>query len=117
MDSYHYSISKSFSEVAIRIVWYVTNLFEVLLLFRFFLKLLGANFYAPFTSFIYAITYSFASPFFNVFQATPIQGGGVFEWSSLLAMLVFYLIAVAVVRLFLEGKRVSTTTTETTIVR
>jgi uncharacterized protein YggT (Ycf19 family) len=91
-----------------QIVWYVLGLIEALLLFRFVLKLLGANPAAGFTDFIYSITYFFAAPFLSVFRATAVQGS-VFEWATLLAMLVYYLVAIGIIRLFLMSKSVSTT--------
>ncbi|TSD01061.1 MAG: hypothetical protein Athens071425_508, partial [Parcubacteria group bacterium Athens0714_25] len=42
-----------------QIVWYLLGLLEILLAFRFILKLLGANMEAGFTSFIYGVTYIF----------------------------------------------------------
>jgi hypothetical protein len=34
--------------------------------------------------------------------------GSIFEWSTLLAMLVYWVIAIGIIRLFLMGKSVST---------
>jgi hypothetical protein len=76
-------------------------------MFRFVLKLLGANPAAGFTHFIYSVTYVFAAPFLNVFRITRVEGS-VLEWTTLLAMLVYYLIAVAIIRLFFMSKTVST---------
>ncbi len=90
-----------------QIVWYLLWLLEALLAFRFVLKLMGANPAAGFTSFIYAITWPFTAPFLAVFKSTTVQGS-IFEWTTLLAMLVYWLIATAIVRLFLIGKTVST---------
>ena len=90
-----------------QIVWYVLGLIEVLLTFRFILKLLAANPEAGFTNFVYVVTYVFASPFLNVFRVTHVAGS-VFEWTTLLAMLVYWIIAIGIVRLFLMGKTVST---------
>lgn len=91
-----------------QIVWYILNVVEVLLLFRFILKLLGANTAAGFTQFIYGITYPFAEPFLNVFSVTRVAGS-VFEWTTLLAMLVYWIIAWGIVRLIVMGKPVTTT--------
>jgi hypothetical protein len=88
-------------------VWYFVGLLEVLLVFRFVLKLLGANSFAGFTSFIYGITQPFAAPFLSVFGITKVEGS-VFEWTTLLAILVYWLIAVAIIKLLLIGKTVST---------
>lgn len=94
----------------VRIIWYIIDVLEVLLVFRFFLKLFGANPAAGFTNFIYQTTYSFAYPFLGVFPSTPVASGrGIFEWNSLLAMLVYYLIALVIIRLFLAEKTVTTT--------
>lgn len=90
-----------------QIVWYILSVLEVLFAFRFVLKLLGANPLAGFTSFIYAITRPFVSPFLAVFSKTTVQGS-ILEWTTLLAMLVYWMIAIAIVRLFLMSKTVST---------
>jgi len=90
-----------------QIIWYLIGLLEVLLAFRFVLKLMGANPEAGFTSFIYGITWPFTSPFLAVFKMTTVQSS-IFEWTTLLAMLVYFMVAFAIVRLFLMGKTVST---------
>ncbi len=90
-----------------QIVWYILGLVEVLLAFRFVLKLLGANAGAGFTSFIYTVTAPFASPFVSVFRASKAQGN-VFEWTTLLAMLVYYVVAWGIIKMLVMGKTVST---------
>lgn len=90
-----------------QIVWYVLGLIEVLLAFRFALKLLGANPEAGFSSFIYGVTYLFAAPFLSVFRITQVAGS-VVEWTTLLAMLVYLVVAYGIIKLFLMGKAVST---------
>lgn len=91
-----------------QIVWYIVSIIEILLLFRFFLKLLGANAAAGFTQFVYGVTYIFAAPFLAVFKSDRIVQGSVFEWSTLLAMFVYWVIALGIIRLFLMSKTVST---------
>lgn len=90
-----------------QIVWYILGILEVLLAFRFVLKLLAANSAAGFTSFIYAASYPFLAPFLSVFRITRIEGS-IFEWPTLLAMLVYWLIAWGIIKLFLMSKDVST---------
>ncbi len=90
-----------------QIVWYILGIIEILLVFRFVLKLLGANATAGFTSFIYGITYIFAAPFLKVFRLSQVAGS-VFEWTTLLAMLVYWVVAYAIIKLLLIGKTVST---------
>ena len=93
--------------IGIRITWYILGILEALLAIRFLLKLMQANPLAGFTSFIYSVTGLFTAPFEAVFSNLRAQGS-VFEWTTLLAMGVYWLIAVAVVKLFIIGKPVST---------
>jgi hypothetical protein len=90
-----------------QIVWYILGLVEVLLAFRFVLKLLGANAGAGFTSFIYGVTAPFAAPFVTVFRMSKAEGS-IFEWTTLLAMLVYYIIAWGIIKMLVMGKTVST---------
>ncbi|OHA28300.1 MAG: hypothetical protein A3G52_02415 [Candidatus Taylorbacteria bacterium RIFCSPLOWO2_12_FULL_43_20] len=91
-----------------QIVWYILGIIETLLLIRFALKLLGANASAGFTSLIYSVTYPFTAPFMGVFKTSRIVEGSTFEWTTLLAMLVYWLLAIAIIKLFLMGRSVST---------
>lgn len=106
MDSYNSPTTKPLYR-GTQIVYYILGIVEVLLVFRFVLKLLGANPEAGFSSFIYSVTYIFAAPFLSVFRRTYIAGS-IFEWTTLLAMLVCWIVAVGVIKLFLMGKTVST---------
>ena len=90
-----------------QIVWYVLTVIEVLLAFRFLLKMMGANPNAGFSSFIYGITYLFAQPFLAVFSKTYVAGS-VIEWTTLLAMLVYWILAIGIIRLLVMSKTVST---------
>ncbi len=107
MDSSYNSTSTKPLYRGTQIVWYILGLIEILLTFRFFLKLLGANPSAGFSNFVYSVTYVFASPFLNVFHITYIAGS-VFEWTTLLAMAVYWIVAWGIVKLFLMSKTVST---------
>ena len=106
MDSFNSPSTKPLYR-GTQIVWYVLGLIEVLLAFRFVLKLLGANADAGFTSLIYGVTYLFAAPFLNVFRITQVAGS-VLEWTTLLAMFVYGVVAFGIIKLFLMGKTVST---------
>ncbi len=106
MDSFNSPTTRPLYRGA-QIVWYIFGLVEVLLLFRFVLKLLAANPFAGFTRFIYGVTYAFAAPFLNVFRVTEVEGN-IFEWTTLLAMLVYWIIATGIIKLFVMGKTVST---------
>ena len=91
-----------------QIVYYILGIVEVLLAFRFLLKFFGANTAAGFTSFIYGTTYVFAEPFLSVFKSSQIMTGSIFEWTTILAMIVYWVIAEGIINLFLMGKSVST---------
>ena len=91
-----------------QIVWYVLGVLEVLLAFRFILRLFAANPAAGFTNFIYSVSYPFVAPFIAVFHTTRVAGSA-FEWTTLLAIVVYWLLALAIIRLFLIGKPVTRT--------
>lgn len=90
-----------------QVVWYILGLVETLLAFRFILKLVAANPDAGFSGFIYSASYIFAAPFLNVFATTRVASN-TFEWTTLLAMLVYWLLALGIIKLFLMSKTVST---------
>jgi len=106
MDSYNSPSTKPLFR-ATQAVWYILGLLEILLAFRFVLKLLAANPDAGFSSFIYTITWPFTAPFLAVFSRSTLQGS-IFEWTTLLAMFVYWLIAWGIIKLLLIGKSVST---------
>lgn len=106
MNSYNSPSTKPLFK-GTQIVWYLLSVLEILLVFRFLLKLTEANTVAGFTRFIYDFSQPFVAPFVAVFQRTNIQGN-VFEWTTLLAMVVYWVVAVGIVRLFLMSKTVST---------
>jgi uncharacterized protein YggT (Ycf19 family) len=77
---------------AVRIVYLVFGVIEALIAIRVVLKLLGANPDAGFTSLIYNVTQPFVAFFQGVFPDTA-SHGSVLEISSLLAILVYALLA------------------------
>lgn len=106
MNSYNSPTTKPLFK-GTQIVWYALSLLEALLAFRFVLKFLGANPTAGFSNTIYALTWPFTAPFLAVFPKT-VTYGSIFEWTTLLAILVYWMIAFAIVKLFLISKTVST---------
>lgn len=106
MDSYNSPSTKPLYR-GTQIVWYILSVLEILIAFRFVLKLLGANASAGFTSFIYGITYPFVIPFLSVFKISRVEGS-IFEWTTILAMFVYWILAMGIIKLFLMGKTVST---------
>ena len=81
-----------------QIIWYVLDIVEILLLFRFSLKALGANPFNDFTNFIYSISNPFAQPFQGIFRVS-VSSSFVLEWSTLIAMGVYAFIAYGLVQL------------------
>lgn len=106
MDSYNSPTTKPLFR-GTQIVWYLCALLEIILAFRFVLRLTGANPDAGFTSFVYALSWPFAEPFIAVFRATVVEGN-VFEWTTLLAMAVYFLVAWGIGSLLMMSKTVST---------
>lgn len=90
-----------------QIIWYLLAILEILLIFRFFLKLLGANPLAGFTSFIYGITYVFMAPFINIFKIS-YPDGKILNWATLLAMFVYWLLAAGALRFLTMSMAIST---------
>ncbi len=80
-------------------IWYILGVIEVLLVFRVILKMLGANSYSGFTNLIYTISNPLALPFRGIFQ-TDVVEGSVFEWSTIIAGVVYAVVAYGLVHLF-----------------
>ena len=92
-------------------VYVVFGIGITLIIIRVILKALAANPGAGFTSFLYGVTNPLVAPFQGIF-ATPQAGtGSVFELSSIIAIIVYALIAWALVRLIMIMGRRRTTTT------
>jgi hypothetical protein len=106
MDSYNSPTTKPLYR-GTQVVWYLLGLLQAFLAVRFVLKLLGANPVAGFTSFIYDATAFLVAPFLSVFRVSQVQGS-VFEWTTLLAMLVYWFIAWAIIKLLVMSKTMST---------
>lgn len=80
-----------------QVIWYVVGLIEVLLVFRVVLRMLGANVGSPFVALIYTITAPLALPFSGIFRTMEITNQAYFEWSTLVGMVVYLMIAYALV--------------------
>ncbi len=82
-----------------QVIWYILGVIEILLTFRVLLKMLGANVSSPFVSLIYMITDPLAKPFSGIFGVSVSPEGAALEWSTFVAMIVYALIAYALVQL------------------
>ncbi len=81
----------------ISLVWLLAGMLEILLGLRFILKLMAANPAAPFVDFIYSLSAPFLWPFFGI-TGTPAANNMVLEIPTLIAMIVYALLAWIVVR-------------------
>lgn len=79
-----------------QIVWYILGFIELMLGFRIALKALGANPESGFASFVYSLTSPLAAPFQGIFR-TSVSNASVFEWSTLVAALVYAIVAYGIV--------------------
>jgi hypothetical protein len=83
---------------ATQVVWLVFGILEAMILLRIVLKALGANAASPIAAFIYGFTNLFLWPFAGL-TGTPASGGMVLEISSLIAVVVYALIAYALAKI------------------
>jgi len=86
--------------VARRIVYYLAGVIIALLVLRIVLLLLAANQGSGFVDFVYALSGFFAVPFYGMFNYQPSYGQSVFEISSVVAIIVYGLVAVGIAKLF-----------------
>lgn len=85
-----------------RLVYYITGVIETLLVFRFTLKILGANPGSPFVSFIYTVSGIFIAPFRGIFHTAVAEGietVSVLEPATIFAFLVYLVLAAGIVEL------------------
>jgi hypothetical protein len=87
-----------FTLKATQLVWLLFGVLEAMIALRIGLKLIGANAASPIAVFIYGFTDLFLWPFTGL-TGTPAVGGMVLEVTSVIAMLVYALIAWALERI------------------
>ncbi len=81
-----------------RITYFVLGVLEVILLLRFLFRLLGANQSSSFVVFLYNLSHVFVVPFYGIFN-DPTFGNSVLEITTLIAMLIYALLAWGIVSL------------------
>ncbi|HET6497484.1 MAG TPA: YggT family protein [Coriobacteriia bacterium] len=77
------------NRIVIRLIAWAVGFIVVLLAFRFSLMLLGANPDAAFVELVYGLSTPFVTPFAAVFGQVETGIGAVFDWNTLLAILVY----------------------------
>ena len=83
---------------ATQLIWLLLGILEAALALRIVFKLIGVNEANPFAALLYAVTDFFVAPFASLIGA-PAAGGMVLEISSIIAMIVYFLIAWALERI------------------
>ena len=81
-----------------RVVYFVLNVFELVLALRLLFKAFGANQAAGFIQFIYGLTDPLVRPFAGIF-ANARSGNVTIEWATIMAMIVYAFIAVLLIQL------------------
>ena len=81
-----------------RAIYLLLGLIEVLLAIRFVLKALAANAEAGFAQLIYGVTAPLVAPFMGLFGTPQAATGAVLELHTLIAMVIYALLAWLVVR-------------------
>ena len=76
----------------IEVIQWSVAVLEITLLIRFFFKLFGAESANPFVGFLYALTDVILILFTNIFHPLMIHPNNVLEWSTLVGMLMIWLI-------------------------
>jgi len=94
----HTEVRAPIEVVASRLVMYGFGVIEVLIAIRFVLMLLGANASAGFVQMIYGVSGVFMAPFSTIFGTQRVSGA-TFEWSALVAIAVYALVAWGIVAL------------------
>lgn len=88
----HTEVRAPMEVVVSRVIMFVFSVIEVFIGIRFVLMLLGANAEAGFVKMVYAVSGVFMAPFLTIFNTQKVDGA-VFEWSALVAIAVYALVA------------------------
>ncbi len=104
LRSEHVSVPSAASQRAARVarakqvIYFIFGAIEALLAIRFVLLLLGASEGSSFVALIYGLSRPFVLPFQGIF-GEPSFGTSVIEWSSLVGIIVYALVAYGLARL------------------
>ncbi len=80
------------------VIWFAFGVLEALIGLRVVFRLMGANPQNPFANFVYNSTLLYLAPFANL-MPNPSMNGLVLEITSLMAMIIYALVAWGIVRL------------------
>lgn len=99
---------------AYQLIWYVLGVMEVLLAFRFILRMVGANALSSFVMFIYNVTNPLVIPFQGIVRDY-VYITGVIEWATVIAAFVYAILAWGIIYLFQLIKPVTPEEVETKV--
>jgi uncharacterized protein YggT (Ycf19 family) len=88
-----------------RLVFFIFGIIIAFIALRFVLLMLGANEGNAFVDLVYGISGIFVAPFYGMFNNTPQFGASVIDVSSVVAIIVYALIAWAISSLLTLGSR------------
>jgi hypothetical protein len=94
----HTEVHSPIESVIAGVVWFVFGVIEVFIGIRFVLKLIGANAEAGFVQFVNGFSGIFMAPF-EAILGTDSVSGATLEWSALVAIVIYALIAWGLVTL------------------
>jgi len=113
------SDQRSFVVKLTQLVWLLFGILEALIGLRVILKLIAANPNSPFAALVYQLSGLFVWPFSGLTR-TPAAAGMVLDIPSIIAMLVYAVVAWVIVRLIwivLDQPSRATVVSQTTVVR
>lgn len=88
-----------------RLIYFIFGVIIAFIALRFILLLLAANEGNTFVDFVYGVSGLFVAPFYGIFGNTPQFGASVIDVSSIVAIIVYALIAWAISSLATIGSR------------
>lgn len=91
--------------VLARAIYFIFGVVIAFIVLRMIFMLLAANQGNGFVDFIYAVSGIFVAPFFGIFGYTPSYGASVFEISSMVAIVIYALLAWGLIHLVTMGSR------------
>ncbi len=86
-------------QLTIRLINLLVSIVELVLGFRFFMRIFGANPAAPFVRWIYDNSQPILYPFRGIFPPEVINGGYVFEFTTLFAMVAYAVLGFLIIEL------------------
>lgn len=93
-----------FARVAVNVIYFLEAVLLTLLGLRFLFRLFGANPDNGFANFIYTVSHPFVAPFFGLFNYDENLTTGHFEVATLVAIVVYALLAWLLVKLVTIGR-------------